>query len=338
MTSASIRWLRPYFLVDPVTSARPPRHLDRCLAPEWDAATKPCSGVGSVYAVCMSMQLPPDAATAIKSYLRFADRILPGGIIACAVTGSIALGAYRPGRSDIDLVAVIADECRTRPDLLRRLRLLHLSQMPRLVVGAARGRGVSACCNTVFIAESDVSLPVTEIRPIASHTGEIFDPAGAFDVNPVVWKELVDGGIAVRGLPISAWEVDAQPEVLRPWIQTNLREYWAPLAAQLRDRPPQNSKALLHRLLTSPRGLTAGTVSWCVLGPARMHRTLMTGEIVGKEEAGRHALNAFPQHAPITEVALAKLRGARIPSAPSRQQWRELTASAMEDIIAVALD
>ena len=126
MTSASIRWLRPYFLVDPVTSARPPRHLDRCLAPEWDAATKPCSGVGSVYAVCMSMQLPPDAATAIKSYLRFADRILPGGIIACAVTGSIALGAYRPGRSDIDLVAVIAEEWRTRPDLIRRLRLLHL--------------------------------------------------------------------------------------------------------------------------------------------------------------------------------------------------------------------
>ena len=210
--------------------------------------------------------------------------------------------------------------------------------MPRLTAGAVRGRGVSACCNTVFIAESDVSLPVTEIRPITSHTGEIFDPAGAFDVNPVVWKELVDGGIAVRGRRISAWEVDAQPEVLRPWIQTNLREYWAPLAAQLRDRPPQNSKALLHRLLTSPRGLTAGTVSWCVLGPARMHRTLMTGEIVGKEEAGRHALNAFPQHAPITEVALAKLRGARIPSAPSRQQWRELTASAMEDIIAVALD
>ena len=218
------------------------------------------------------------------------------------------------------------------------MRLLHLSQVPRLTAGAVRGRGVSACCNTVFIAESDVSLPVTEIRPIASHTGEIFDPAGAFDVNPVVWKELVDGGIAVRGRRISAWEVDAQPEVLRPWIQTNLREYWAPLAAQLRDRPPQNSKALLHRLLTSPRGLTAGTVSWCVLGPARMHRTLMTGEIVGKEEAGRHALNAFPQHAPITEVALAKLRGARIPSAPSRQQWRELTASAMEDIIAVALD
>ncbi|WP_172173306.1 nucleotidyltransferase domain-containing protein [Brevibacterium sp. CT2-23B] len=285
----------------------------------------------------MSAPLPPDAATAIRSYLRAADRILPGGVIACAVTGSIALGAYRPGRSDIDLVAVIADEWLDRPDLIRRLRLLHLSQVPRLVVETARGRGVSACCNTVFIAESEVSRPVTEIRPIASHTGEIFDAHGAFDVNPVIWRELVDGGITVRGRPIAAWDLDAQPEALRPWVRTNLREYWTPLAAQLRDRPQRTPRTLVHRLLTSPRGLSAGTVAWCVLGPARMHHTLATGEIIGKEAAGRHALDAFPQHAPITEVALAKVRGARIPSAPSRAQWRALTASAMEDMITASL-
>lgn len=285
----------------------------------------------------MTAKLPVDAAQAIRSYLRIADRILPGGIIACGVTGSIALGAYRPGRSDIDLVAVIAEDWRTRPDLIRRLRLLHLSQVPRLTVGAVRGRGVSACCNTVFIAESEVSRPVTEIRPIASHTGEIFNPDGAFDVNPVIWKELVDGGVSVQGRTIDAWEVDAQPDQLRPWIRTNLREYWIPLATQLHERPPQDPKAVLWRLLTSPRGLTASTVEWCVLGPARMHHTLSTGEIIGKDEAGRHVLNAFPQHAPITEVALAKVRGARIPSAPSRAQWRALTASAMEDMITASL-
>jgi hypothetical protein len=338
VTSASIRSIRSYNLGDLVPPAHPPRSLRRRRAPAWDAATKPCSDVGEVYTVCMSTQLPPDAATAIRSYLRIADRILPGGIIACAVTGSIALGAYRPGRSDIDLVAFIADEWLDRPDLIRRLRLLHLSQVPRLVVGAARGRGVSACCNTVFIAESEVGRPVTEIRPIASHTGEIFDANGAFDVNPVVWKELVDGGITVRGRPIAEWDVDAQPEALRPWISRNLREYWTPLAAQLRGRPSRTPGTLLRRLVTSPRGLSAGTVAWCVLGPARMHHTLATGEIVGKEEAGRRALTAFPQHAPITEVALAKVRGARIPSAPSRRQWRGLTASAMDDIIAAALD
>lgn len=285
----------------------------------------------------MPPTLPSDAARATRSYLRAADRLLPGGVIACAVAGSLALGCYRPGRSDIDLVAVIADEWRSHPELIRRLRLLHLSQLPRLALRAARGKGVSACCNTVFIPESEVGRPVTQIRPTASHTGEIFDPTGAFDVNPVVWKELADNGITVRGRPVTDWRLDHEPEAMAPWIRTNLRDYWEPIAEQLRRSPQRTARGLPARILPSRRGLSAGDVEWCVLGPARMHHTLMTGTIIGKEGAGIHMLEQFPQHAPITEVALAKLRGARIPFPPPRQERRELTAAAMDDVLTAAL-
>lgn len=277
----------------------------------------------------MHSQLPGDVASAVKSYLKAADRLLPGAIIAGAVGGSIALDAYRPGRSDIDIVAVISEEWRSRRDLMRGLRLLHLSQLPRLALRAARGLGVSACCNTAFIWESEVSMPVTRIRPIASHTGEIFDSSGAFDVNPVVWKELADGGITIRGRGLGGWGLggwglDPEPAQLLPWVRENLQDYWAPLAEQLR---------------TGSRKLSAGSVEWCLLGPARMHHTVATGEIIGKEAAGLYALTAFPDHAPITEVALAKVRHARLPSAPPtadippRSEWRRRTASAMANII-----
>lgn len=300
----------------------------------------------------MPRTLPAEASRAIRTYLRAADRILPGGIIACAVSGSIALGAYRPGRSDIDLVAVIAEEWRHRRDLIARLRLLHLSQLPRLALRAATGRGVSACCNTSFIWEDQASEPVTMIVPIASHVGEIFESGAAFDVNPVVWKELVDDGITVRGRDLSNWDLDPEPERLTPWVRANLREYWAPLAEQLRTAPSSAGRLtsrfvsrlpgrlpgqLPDGLFNRPRQLSASKVEWCLLGPARMHHTLMTGEIIGKEEAGRRALDTFPQHSPITEVALAQVRGARIPATPRREEWRGLTASAMEDIIAEAL-
>ena len=43
----------------------------------------------------------------VQRYLRLADRLLPGMITGFYVTGSVALGAYRPGRSDIDFVAVL---------------------------------------------------------------------------------------------------------------------------------------------------------------------------------------------------------------------------------------
>lgn len=269
----------------------------------------------------MDSMLPQDAANAIGSYLRTADRLLPGVVTACAVGGSIALGAYRPGRSDIDVVAVISDEWKERRGLMSRLRLLHLSQLPRLSVRAGRGLGFSACCNTVFIWESDVSRPVTQIRPIASHVGEIFEPTEAFDVNPVIWKQLVDGGISVRGDKVSDWGLDPEPEVLHAWVARNLREYWTPLAESLgRNRPK----------------LSARGVEWCLLGPARMHHTLVAGDIISKEAAGQHALDEFPNHTPIIEVALAQLHRTPVPRDPPREEWRTRTARAMSAILTEA--
>lgn len=285
------------------------------------------------YAGSMPPTLPSDAARATRSYLRAADQLLPGGVIACAVGGSLALRCYRPSRSDIDLVAVIADEWATQPDLIRRLHLLHLSQIPRLALRALRGKGVSACCNTVFIRESEVSRPVSTISPIASHVGEVFESGTGFDVNPVVWKELEDGGITIRGRPLGRWGLDPEPVSLRRWVRSNLRTYWATLADQLHARSRSSTSVLPVR-----RGLSNGQVEWCVLGPARMHHTLMTGDIISKERAGLHMLESFPQHAPITEVALAKVRGERIPSSPSRHERRALTASAMDDVLAAALE
>lgn len=267
----------------------------------------------------MDSTLPEEAARAVESYLRIADRLLPGAVTACAVGGSIALDAYRPGRSDIDVIAVLSDEWRVHRSLMARLRLLHLAQVPRLTVRAARGMGFSACCNTVFVWQSEITRAVTEIHPVASHVGEVFVSQGAFDVNPVIWKELVDGGISVRGGPVSDWNLDSEPGELRNWVARNIREYWAPLAESARR---------------GRRTLSAGAVEWCLLGPARMHHTLLTGEIISKEDAGRHALEAFPDHSAIVQVALARLRGDPLPTTPPRDQWRALTASAMRSIIA----
>lgn len=55
--------------------------------------------------------------------LREADRLLPGGIIGCYAVGSAALGAWLPGRSDIDFIAVVDGDISDRES--RRLRVLH---------------------------------------------------------------------------------------------------------------------------------------------------------------------------------------------------------------------
>ncbi len=274
--------------------------------------------VASLYGVCMEAALPHEVRRATGPYLASADRLLPGAITGVAVAGSVALGAYRPKASDIDLIATVDDDWRGHSGLIPRLRALHLSQFPRLLGRAIRGMGVSACCNTSFVWDSEITRPVTQIEPIASHVGEIFDPRGAFDVNPVIWHELQHGGIALRGEDVSTWGLDPEPDKLRAWTLNNLLGYWKPL---------------MRRTERGRGALGAGRVQWRLLGPARMHATLTTGEVISKQEAGARALGLFPHHAPILGVALAHLGGENAPSAPPKSEWRRLTVACMRDII-----
>lgn len=262
--------------------------------------------------------LPTEVEHAVSSYLASADRLLPGAVTDLAVVGSTALGAYRPGASDIDLVAVLDDSWRGRRGLLPRLRLLHLSQLSRLFGRIVRGKGVSATCNTAYIWGGERTLPVTQIRPAGSHVGEIFNANDAFDVNPAMWNQLAADGIVVRGKAVADWGIDQEPEKLQPWTRQNLHDYWTPLAEKV-----------THGRLP----LLAGRVEWSLLGPARMHATLTTGKVISKDAAGEYALERFPEHAPILHVGLGHLRGEDIPSNPPRGHWRELTVAAMKDLI-----
>lgn len=271
-----------------------------------------------------SPHLPAEAQRGSHAYLRAADRLVPG-VVACAAGGSLALGAYREAASDIDLVALISDDWRGRRDLIPRLRFLHASQFPRIAGRVLRGLGPSAMCNTAFIFASDVGRPVSQISPVASHVGEQFVAGCAFDVNPVMWTQLADGGVSLRGPEVAEWDVNPEPESLIPWTQQNLREYWLPLAGKLDHGT--------HSRLLSKWPISAGAVAWRVLGPARMNATITTGEILSKEAAGLRARELFPQHRAIVDVALTELRGAKPPQLLPRSHWRAATSAAMRDII-----
>jgi Domain of unknown function (DUF4111) len=55
----------------------------------------------------MSRAIPVDARPAIDSYLARLDDVLPGLCAGAYLNGSIALGDWRPGRSDLDVLTVI---------------------------------------------------------------------------------------------------------------------------------------------------------------------------------------------------------------------------------------
>jgi Nucleotidyltransferase domain len=244
--------------------------------------------------------LPDEVAAACRRYLGWADHLLPGRIVSFYVVGSAALGGFRPGRSDIDFVAVL-----DRP--LGRAELIRLRYIHAVVAGRTswtslfqRGSVFSGTCNGVFVHTDDLQRPVSEIHPVASQTGHEFSVGHGFDVNPVGWKVFAEHGVAIRGSAPETLGLSPQPELLGAWNRDNLFSYWQPLA--------ESGMALGHRLDVwfRPRWLTA----WGVLGSPRLHHTIATGDVISKEGAGEYALDAFdPQWHPIINEGLSYWRG-----------------------------
>ncbi len=223
------------------------------------------------------------------------DRLLPGRIVGCYLVGSSALAGYRPGRSDVDFIAVVGG-----PPFgsdVRRLRLQHFATGLRIALRNV-GHGQSpftGTCNGVFVRAADLSQPVSTIVPIASQTGHIWTVGQGFDLNPVVWKVLAERGIAIRGPSPDTLELDPEPDLLRLWNLQNLESYWRPWALRLLAGPSMEFRR-------QPRALCA----WGVLGAPRSHHTIATGEVISKEAAGIYALQAFdPQWHPLILDALA---------------------------------
>jgi predicted nucleotidyltransferase len=57
--------------------------------------------------------LPRGAAAAIDRHLHACDEAVPGLVVGLHVVGSLALGDYQPGSSDIDVVVVVRDRPQT---------------------------------------------------------------------------------------------------------------------------------------------------------------------------------------------------------------------------------
>jgi Aminoglycoside adenylyltransferase, C-terminal domain/Nucleotidyltransferase domain len=244
------------------------------------------------------MDAPPAARAVVDRYLGVADRLLPDRIVGTYIVGSVALGAYRPDRSDIDVVAVL-DRDLSRGERWR-LRAAHVAAGAQAGSRSlARGRlNMPGMCNGVFVRADDLAKPVSTIVPVASQTGTRFAVGRGFDVNPVVWKILAESGIPVRGPAPATLGLDPEPDRLRSWNLANLDAYWRPWG----ERTAHGKVRVVHSVRWH--------VAWGTLGAPRLHHTIATGEVVSKEAAGEYARDRFgTEWRPVIDTGLAYWRG-----------------------------
>jgi hypothetical protein len=194
----------------------------------------------------------------VSAYLEVMDAETAGLIEGLYLTGSVALGDFRPRASDIDFVAVTA-----KP----------LDEVATAAVARAHARLRKRFPRPVF---EGIYATWDQLAADPTRCGH----------DPVTWHTLARHGVVVRGPDRTELKVWTNAEALAVWTLGNLDSYWQPLldrAARFGDE--WWSLAALT---------TYGTV-WIVLGVTRLHYTLATGEIGSKENAGCYALRTFPE-------------------------------------------
>ncbi|MDH6131194.1 putative nucleotidyltransferase [Kitasatospora sp. MAA4] len=144
---------------------------------------------------------------------RFVDELVDvAPVSAVWAHGSLALGDYRQGRSDLDMLAVVesAPDERLRAALCTMHRALQ-AELP-----------LAARLNCSYLVRDELADP--ERRHLTwAHQDLLERP-----VTPVTRRELLLGGRTLHGEHAEAMVPPVSDQVLAEFIRTDLREYWLP--------------------------------------------------------------------------------------------------------------
>jgi hypothetical protein len=176
----------------------------------------------------MPPTLDATARAAIDGYLDALDSALPGRCAGVYLTGSAALGDWRPGRSDLDILTVVGGDLDERD--LDALAALH---------GRAQGRPHR---DAVYVCGDRLGeRPAAEGPGFPDVVDGVFRRSGERP-SPVLWATLHRHGVTLRGAPAASLGVAPDPAWLRDWNLGNLESYWRRWADRargwLRGREP----------------------------------------------------------------------------------------------------
>jgi streptomycin 3"-adenylyltransferase len=201
------------------------------------------------------------------AHLARLDAAAPGLVVGLHVYGSAVLDDYRPGVSDLDLVAEVT----------------HPLDAADLAAVATAHQGDGLRVETVYLPVGTLGTPngpAPWVREGEAHP----EPSG--DLQPVALLQLARDATTLRG---ERPAIEADVAAAQDYCRDNLAGYWAPLVQRL-------ASVLAERAPDAPCDPVGAM--WLGLGPTRLWHTIRTGEIVSKTRAGTLAAEHWPDLAP----------------------------------------
>ncbi|MGH1587242.1 aminoglycoside adenylyltransferase domain-containing protein [Methylobacterium phyllosphaerae] len=235
--------------------------------------------------------LPHVVETVVAEFRRRVDAERAPALRGLYLVGSVALDDFRPGASDIDVIAVVDAKPSTEA----------CEDLARVHAGLAEAGG--PCLDGPYlVAEALRQVPTDYAVVPFSLEGRFRHGEVCREVNPVVWRCLARHGRTVLGPPPAELGIADDDAVLRAYQVDNLRGYWLSWIAQAEAACAAKAPG---------EDASAAALAWGVLGVARIVCALDTDAVVSKSGGGRYALSAHSDRwHPVIREALAAHGGA----------------------------
>jgi hypothetical protein len=217
----------------------------------------------------MSTAIPQPVQLVLDDYMSLINEALPGLLAGLYLHGSVALGAFNPGLSDIDFISITSRRC-TAADI-ESLRAVHHTVSQRYRHAQLEGS---------YLQWHDLGRFEDTMPPHPHIHDGIVRASGYHDINAVTWWILKHRGIAVYGPPPDQLGIQVDWDDLVAKMHHNLNSYWA-------------------RFTSDPRRmawlLADYGIQWAVLGVLRQFYAFREGAITSKQGAGIYGLEHTPR-------------------------------------------
>ena len=213
-----------------------------------------------------------DLQVALEAFSNRIRRVFNDELIGIYLTGSVALGSYHDGKSDVDFTVLV--ESPLSDEYFKPLTDVH--EELALVFPRVKFEGH-------YVSKDDLGRQPEEIEPVfAIHDNKL--SRSHHDINTVTWFTLKKHGITVWGFPSNELDLSISSEELSAYVIGNVNSYWAKWLSD--TKAPFSVKWFAAR--------QSGAVEWGIMGICRMFYTLSEHDVLSKDNAARYALTRVP--------------------------------------------
>lgn len=219
--------------------------------------------------------IPEKVNEVLKVYFNLFEYKFPTLLESYHIYGSISLGAFKYGSSDIDFIAILTR--RIAEDELNLLKEIHANIKEMFPEIDLMG---------FYITQTDL-LPISNNeKSCACFIDGVFHGFMEFDKNSIDAYQLQRYGITVKGEKIDNYNFTIDWYILLKNMIDNLNSYWF-------NRLTSYKKFPSHSYLASL--LSLKEIEWGVLGVSRIYYTINERDIKSKVGAGEYALETLPE-------------------------------------------